>query len=109
MNYNLKTHAYRAWMRFHERFLQPAKLAVAHRLHAAYPTRFCWADCVAYAYSCESLNPLKIDGCGGCKKESIETGNCYCGQWCNGRSWSELSEVEKLEARGETEQTIFEI
>lgn len=82
------------------------KLALASRLHEAFPARYCWADCVAYSVSSYRANPLKIDGCKGCKAESIEQGACYCGAWCNGVTWSSMSEAERDEARCPTAQDI---
>lgn len=85
------------------RLFERAKLAVAIRLHGAFPARYCWADCVAYSISCERFNPFKIDGCEGCRADSIKQGTCYCGAWCNGVTWSGMSEAERDEARSKAE------
>ena len=93
-----------------DRLFEQAKLAVASRLHDAFPARYCWADCVAYSVSSERVSPFRIDGCQGCKAESIEQGACYCGAWCNGATWSSMSEAERDEAGGkaDTGATLFD-
>jgi len=66
---------------------------------------------VAYAYGVFKLNPLKIEGCKGCKIESEQNAACYCGQWCNGRLWRDMTESEQAQARGDAKENsvIFEI
>jgi len=110
MKYNLKTVAIRLWVRFHDGFLRAQKLRLAQFLHDKFPARFCWADCVSYAYGVFYFNPLKIQGCKGCKIESEQNTACYCGQWCNGRLWRDLTPTEQSEARGEAQPSsvIFE-
>lgn len=89
------------------RLFEQSKLALANRLHTAFPARYCWADCVAYSVSSERANPFKIDGCAACKSESLEKGACYCGAWCNGVTWSSMSEAERDEARCPTADTLI--
>lgn len=94
MKHNLKKRL-SLWL---ERLFEQSKLALANRLHTAFPARYCWADCVAYSVANYRLNPFKIDGCEGCKAESVEKGACYCGAWCNGVTWGGMSEAERAEA-----------
>ena len=93
-----------------DRLFEQAKLAIARRLHDTFPTNYCWADCVAYSVANYRLNPFKIDGCKGCKTESMEKGACYCGAWCNGAMWRGMSDDERAEAGGkaDTGATLFD-
>jgi hypothetical protein len=59
-----------------------------------HPDKYCWADCVSWAYS-PKLNPFKVDSASACEKESSDTGSCYCGCWYKGKCYLTLSSEEK--------------
>jgi len=62
-----------------------------------FPGKYCWTDCVSWAYASERWNPFKIDRPTGCATESKEhpTKACYCGCWMNGKCWDLLSKEEQ--------------
>jgi len=67
-----------------------------------YRGKYCWADCVAWAYS-KRLNPFKIDSSKGCEIESKEhsTNLCYCGGWKDGKCFALLPKEEQEKIRKE--------
>jgi len=61
-----------------------------------FPDKYCWADCVSWAYS-NRINPFKISSSLPCKIESKEHEHnlCYCGGWTNGKCYHTLPKIEK--------------
>lgn len=72
------------------------KLKFIKWFHSKFPGKYCWADCVAWAYS-KSWNPFTVDRSEGCKKESTEhsTKSCYCGGWQKGKCFDLLSKEDQ--------------
>lgn len=68
------------------------KLRLAYILYWLFPKKFCWADCVSWAYSRRWFG---IDSSNGCKKESEGNKTCYCGLWVNGKFFPSLSKDEQ--------------
>lgn len=62
--------------------------------HSLFPGRYCWADCVAWAYS-NKWNPFKIMRSRPCEIDSLDNKSCYCGSWQDGKCWNNLSKEEK--------------
>lgn len=73
------------------------KLKFIRWFHSLFPGKYCWTDCVAWAYSKTRWNPFKIDGSKGCEVESIEhqVKACYCGSWKDGKCWEKLPQIER--------------
>lgn len=87
----------RWWSIFHSDHLRERKLKIAAWVDKKYPGKYCWADCVIWAYSPYKFNPFKIDKSDACKKESIEHSCklCYCGGWNNGVCFALLPQEER--------------
>lgn len=87
----------RYWITFHNRFIVSRKLTFVRWFHSKHPGKYCWADCVSYAFSSSSINPFKIQSAIGCKKESLEHSckACYCGAWSQGKCFDLLSKEEQ--------------
>lgn len=64
--------------------------------HSLFPGKYCWADCVSWAYS-KSWNPFIIDNAKGCEQESLDHPHrlCYCGGWKDGKCYDKLTKEEK--------------
>lgn len=84
------------------------KLKVASLLHSMFPGKYCWADCVVFAFSNTRWNPFKIDSAKGCEIESKEhsTKMCYCGGWNNGQCWDKLPKKEQERIRAEIKKEM---
>lgn len=85
------------WGRLHAKFLVNKKIRFISLFHAKRPGKYCWADCVAWAYNSGRFNPYRIDKSVGCEFESLthDSKMCYCGGWNNGKCWDSLSTEEK--------------
>lgn len=67
-----------------------------------FKNKYCWADCVSWAFngslfsnSIRPISPFKIDSSESCRKESEGWNTCYCGRFCNGFAFDELSKEEQ--------------
>lgn len=60
-----------------------------------FPGKYCWTECVSWAYSSSAFNPFKIEKSNGCRTESLDKESCYCGQWYKGKCFSLLSDEEQ--------------
>lgn len=62
-----------------------------------FPGKYCWADCVTWAFSPKRYNPFNIDTSKGCEEESKthEHESCYCGNWNAGKCWDKYSKAEQ--------------
>jgi hypothetical protein len=80
--------------------MQKLKLKFVYWLNKKFPGRYCWADCVAWAFS-KRRNPFKISDSSGCKRESEthSSDSCYCGGWVKGKCFDLLSEKEQAALR----------
>lgn len=81
------------------------KLRFIGWFHSKFPAKYCWADCVSWAYS-KRWNPFKIDKAKACEIESVTHSceQCYCGAWNRGKCWDLISEKEREALRqSETE------
>lgn len=76
----------RFWKRFHQKFLENKKLRFASWWFDRDRSKYCWADCVMWAFSQYRFNPWKIDTSKGCELESKDhqCKACYCGIWQDG-------------------------
>lgn len=84
------------WYRIHEKRIEKKKLKFVKWFHSLQPHKYCWTDCVAFAYSPTRLNPFKIDNSIGCKIESESNcENCYCGSWYKGECWDKMSKEKQ--------------
>lgn len=68
---------------------QKYKLKFIRFIDRIFNNKLCWADCVSWAFSNDRWNPLKIQR--GCR---FEKGICYCGRFCDGKAYDELTEEE---------------
>lgn len=76
--------------------------------HDLVPGKYCWADCVSWAYG-SRWNPFKIESSSGCITESKEhkDGCCYCGMCHKGVHWDTLSkEAQAKILKQRDEQSI---
>jgi len=82
------------------------KLKVAKLLHSSFPGKYCWADCVTWAYARKRWNPFKIDNARGCEQESKDHPHklCYCGGWQDGQCWDKLPKKERDRIHKEAEE-----
>jgi hypothetical protein len=91
------------WIRIrnklHDYRIRPFKLWFVAILNDRWPERYCWADCVAFAFSPERYNPFKIECSTGCIIESKDMKACYCGQFADGKCFGRLSEAEQEQIR----------
>lgn len=89
----------RYWRRLHAKMFVSLKLKFIDWFYDKFSGKYCWADCVAWAYNSGRFNPFNIDKSLGCEEESKThpCESCYCGIWNNGRCYSSLSEEEKEE------------
>ena len=98
----------RMWFQFHSDRLVKLKLKFVSWFDAKYPGKYCWDDCVAWAYSPRRFNPYKIENSKGCETESKthDTESCYCGGWVNGKCYALLTEQEKSIMLAEREKQL---
>lgn len=98
------------WAQFHGKFLVMPKMKFISWFHNLYPDKYCWTDCVGWAFRSDSFNPFRIENARGCEIESIQHEHqcCYCGGWQSGKCFSKLSdeEQEKMRNRFEKEKEI---
>ena len=101
MNRHKYINLWRAWVRFHRDYLAHRKLKFATWWDNINSGKYCWADCVSWAFSPEEWNPFKISSSKGCEIESIEHEHesCYCGGWNKGVCFSLLSTDEQKKIR----------
>lgn len=73
-----------------------------------YPGKYCWADCVSWAFSPTRFNPFEIQTSGGCEVESKEHEHeaCYCGSWYKGVCFDTLSKKEQQAIRDEQKKEL---
>lgn len=85
------------WRVVHKKRLESAKLKFVKWFSDQYSGKYCWADCVMWAYNATRFNPYKIDKATGCAQESIDhdTQSCYCGGWNSGQCWDLLSKKDQ--------------
>ncbi len=85
------------WILFHNQRLERKKLKFIVWFHSKFPNKYCWADCVVWAFSPKKLNPFSIDSANACEAESKthSTSMCYCGNWREGKCYDKLSKEEK--------------
>lgn len=89
------------WMQFHNKHLVKRKLHFVAWFDKKFPGKYCWADCVSWAFDWRCFNPFKIGRAEGCKIESEQYPHCcYCGKWSNGKLWQGLSKEERNAIRG---------
>lgn len=83
------------------------KLKFVRWFHSKFPAKYCWADCVAWAYSRNRFNPFRIDKATACDLESREgdNGMCYCGGWNKGQCFDKLSKEEREAYRNKITET----
>lgn len=64
-----------------------------------FPGKYCWADCVSWAYGRKRWNPFRIDSSRGCKTESKEREHhaCYCGGWKDGQCYDLMTKEQRQE------------
>lgn len=74
--------------------LENGKLKFIRRFASLFVGKYCWADCVAWAFSATRFNPFKIEPSKGCEIESADKKTCYCGGWADGKCVEKLSETE---------------
>jgi len=93
----------RFWWKLHDKYLVKRKLSFAGWLHHKFKGKYCWADCVGWAYNPARLNPFKIENSNACCEESKthSTNMCYCGGWNNGVCYDLLSKEEKQKMKDE--------
>jgi len=91
--------------KFFNRFIQSKKLKFIVWFDAKNPGKYCWADCVSWAFSPTQWNPFDIGSSEGCEIESKEHSHktCYCGGWMNGVCFAKLSKAEQQKIRDEQE------
>lgn len=88
------------WYRiFRKTNLGNLKLKFMFWFYDQIPKKYCWADCVSWAFDTESFNPFKIGRSGGCCTESKERIACYCGCWVEGKHTTEITDKEMEETR----------
>ncbi len=68
--------------------LRTYKLKFIQHFDSLFKNRYCWADCVSWAFS-NKWNPFKIEK--GCRSDKEL---CYCGRFYNGRATDEMTEEE---------------
>lgn len=71
-----------------------------------FPGKYCWADCVSWAFAYDRWNPFKIESSRGCEIESKTDGlykMCYCGGWKDGICFAKLPKEEQLRIRQESD------
>lgn len=93
----MKRKIQRWWRIFHATHLLKSKLKFIGWFHDRFKGKYCWADCVAWAYNPSQFNPFKAGTSKGCKIESKQhdTKMCYCGGWNNGVCWDTLPKQEQ--------------
>lgn len=86
------------------------KLRFISWFHKLFPAKYCWGDCVAWAYDHKRFNPFKIESAEGCKEESKthSTNMCYCCGWENGKCWEKLPKEEKEKRQAEIHNSIVD-
>lgn len=88
----------RAWYRFHKKHLKKRKLRFVYWFDKKFPGKYCWADCVSWAFNSGAFNPFKIGNAQACKTESEIDAyyhQCYCGGWSKGKCWALLTDEER--------------
>ncbi len=93
---------------FHRKYLQDIKLTFVQWFHSKlYPGKYCWADCVGWAFSPTRFNPYDIESSKGCEAESKEheCETCYCGSWHKGVCFDTLTKKEQQKVRDEQNPT----
>lgn len=96
----------RAWHVFYDKYLSKRKLRFVQWWDDKYPGKYCWADCVSWAFNPYSFNPFKIADSGACEIESKEHQHkmCYCGGWDNGVCFAKLPTEEQKKITDERER-----
>ncbi len=71
--------------------------------HSFFAGKYCWAECVAWAYSPTRINPFLIQKSFPCAQESEDDQiqACYCGSWQNGVCFDTLSKKQQEMKRAE--------
>lgn len=73
-----------AWrIYFKKRELHKTKLCFITWLDSRLPNRFCWTDCVGWAFDPMAFNPFKLRRPVGCKLDD----HCYCGRYVFGEKF----------------------
>lgn len=82
----MKTKLKHVWRDFYNRFLFRRKLRFISWWYNRNRRKYCWPDCVSWAYNPYRINPFIIDSCRGCQIESefSQSASCWCGAWNNG-------------------------
>ncbi len=96
-----------SWYNIHEKFISKRKMKFVNWFYKIQSTKYCWADCVAWALASGRFNPFAISKGNACKLESLthSTDACYCGCWHKGRCWDTLTVLEKEAHRTCSETT----
>jgi hypothetical protein len=100
----MKKHWYKF---FKKRKIEKHKLKFVSWFDNLFKGKYCWTDCVSFAFSPERFNPFRIESSKGCEIESIKHQHklCYCGGWQNGKCFAKLSKEEQNKIREEMENT----
>ena len=93
------------WTRFHSAYLVRPKLSFVRWFDNFFKGKYCWTDCVGWAFDSERFNPFKIDTSKGCEADSRENELCYCGGWKKGVCFAKLSKKEQGKIRQNENQT----
>lgn len=94
------------WYRFHTKRIEKKKLKFVKWFHSFQPHKYCWTDCVAFAYSPFRINPFKIDAPIGCKIDSETSNHCYCGSWYKGECWDKMTKEKQANIKTEINSPI---
>ncbi len=99
----MRTIKYKALRIFHRDYIADKKLKFVQWWDRINPGKYCWADCVSWAFDPEQWNPFKIGGSEGCEIESIEHEHeiCYCGGWNKGVCFATLPQSERDRIKAE--------
>lgn len=91
------------WSRFHKNHLERKKIRFVSWFDSVFPGKYCWAECVSWAFNCYNLNPFTIERSKGCKQESIDHEHkmCYCGGWQGGKCWALLTDEQQNKIKKE--------
>ncbi len=70
------------------------KLKFVSWFHMKHPGKYCWADCVSWAFS-KRWNPYKIKKTESCAILSKGIYQCDCGCYVNGVCWDKMSQAQR--------------
>lgn len=93
----MKTKLMKQWYIFHGKYMVLPKLKFILWFTKRFPGKYCWAECVSFAYGSGQWNPFKVMDSKGCEAASKKEMACYCGQWCEGKC--DDKENKKLKTR----------